>query len=133
MSQRFPLITITAISALLIAAKAPVTPSLEGVWKGSGIVSYRHGADHAECRVRYTRAGSKSFSYTATCATASGKYDLTGSVTNTGGSRYSGMVVGGGQQGRETGHVFLLQRGKYLSVTVTSRRGSARLTLVKLG
>ena len=75
--------------------------------------------------MRYTRAGSKSFSYAAACATASGKYDLTGSVTNTSGSRYSGTVVGGGQQGRETGRVFLIQRGKYLTVSVTSRRVGA--------
>ena len=86
-----------------------------------------------ECRVRYTRAGDRSFSYTATCATESGKYDLTGSVTNTSGSRYSGTVVGGSEGGRETGRVFLIQRGKYLSVSVTSRSGSARMTLFKLG
>jgi hypothetical protein len=29
--------------------------------------------------------------------------------------------------------VFLIQRGKYLSVSVTSRSGSARMTLFKLG
>ena len=86
-----------------------------------------------ECRVRYMRAGDRSFSYTATCATESGKYDLTGSVTNTSGSRYSGTVVGGSEGGRETGRVFLIQRGKYLSVSVTSRSGSARMTLFKFG
>ena len=57
-------------------------------------------------------AGNKSFSYTATCATASGKYDLTGSVTNMSAQPLSGTVVGGGGEGRETGHVFLIQRGK---------------------
>jgi hypothetical protein len=133
MRHGFALISIAAISALLIAAKVPPAPSLEGYWKGSGIVSHNSGADHVECRVRYTRASGRSFSYTATCATESGKYDLTGSVTNTSGSRYSGTVVGGGQQDYETGRVFLIQRGKYLSVLVTGRRGSARMTLAKLG
>ena len=86
-----------------------------------------------ECRVHYTRAGGKSFSYTATCAMESGKYDLTGSVTNTSGNRYSGTVVGGSEGERETGHVLLIQRGHYLTVSVTSRSGSARMTLAKLG
>ena len=132
MRHSFALISIAAISVLLIAAKAPAS-SLEGYWKGSGIVSHKGANDRVQCRVRYTRAGDRSFSYTANCATESGKYDLTGSVINTSGSRYSGTVIGGGQQGRETGRVFLIQRGKYLSVSVTSRRGSARITLIKLG
>jgi hypothetical protein len=133
MRHGFALISIAAISALLLAAKVPPAPSLEGYWKGSGIVSHKGADDHVECRVRYARAGGRSFSYTATCATESGKYDLTGSVTSTGGSRYSGTVVGGSEGGRETGRVLLIQRGKYLSVSVTSRSGSARMTLAKLG
>jgi hypothetical protein len=63
----------------------------------------------------------------------SGKSDLTGSVTNTSGNRYSGTVVGGSEGERETGHVLLIQRGHYLTVSVTSRSGSARMTLAKLG
>jgi hypothetical protein len=132
MRHSFALISIVAISVLLIAAKAPA-PSLEGYWKGSGIVSHKGANDRVQCRVRYTRAGDRSFSYTANCATESGKYDLTGSVTNTSGNRYSGTVVGGSEGSRETGRVFLLQRGKYLSVSVTSRSGTARMTLTKLG
>jgi hypothetical protein len=132
MRHSFALISIAAISTLLTAAKAPA-PSLEGYWKGSGIVSHKGAEDRVECRVRYTRAGDRSFSYTATCAMESGKYDLTGSVTNTSGNRYSGTVVGGSEGSRETGRVLLVQRGKYLSVSVTSRSGSARMTLAKLG
>lgn len=132
MRNGFALISIAAIGALLIAAKARA-PSLEGDWKGSGVVSNNILADHAECEVRYSRAGDRSFSYTATCTTESGKYDLTGSVTNTSGGLYSGTVVSGGQQDRETGHVLLIQRGRYLSVSVTSSSGSAHITLAKLG
>ena len=132
MRTGFALIPIAAISILLIAAKAPA-PSLEGYWKGSGTVSHKGANDRVECRVRYTRAGDRSLSYTATCATESGKYDLTGTVTNTSGNRYSGTVVGGSEGSRETGRVFLIQRGTYLSISVTSRSGSGRMTLHKLG
>jgi hypothetical protein len=69
MRHSFALILIAAISTLLTAAKAPA-PSLEGYWKGSGIVSHKGADDRVECRVRYTRAGDKSFSYTATCVRA---------------------------------------------------------------
>jgi hypothetical protein len=120
MRHGFALISIAAISALLAAA-APAAPSLEGYWKGSGIVSHKGAEDRVECRVHYTRAGGKIFSYTATCAMESGKYDLTGSVTNTSGNRYSGTVMGGSEGERETGHVLLIQRGHYLTVSVTSR------------
>jgi hypothetical protein len=130
MRHGFALISIAAIGALLIAAKAPAS-SLEGDWKGSGVVSNNILADHAKCEVRCARAGDRSFSYTATCTTESGTYDLTGTVNNTSGSRYSGTVASDGQQGHKTGRVFLIQRGKYLSVSVTSRSGSARITLHK--
>jgi hypothetical protein len=133
MRHGYALISIAAISALLIAADAPPAPSLEGDWEGRGTVSNKVGVDHAECRVRYTRAGDRNFSYAATCTTGSGKYDLAGSVTSTSGSRYSGTVAGDGQQGSEAGHVILIQRGKHLSVFATSQRGSARMTLAKLG
>jgi len=115
MRHRFALISIGAVSALLIAA-APTAASLEGYWRGSGIISYSGGSDHAECGVRHTRASGRRFSYTATCSTESGKYDLKGIVTNTSG-----------------GHVFLTQFGKHLSLIATSKRGSARMTLAKLG
>jgi hypothetical protein len=124
----YALILIAAISALLTAA-APAAPSLEGDWKGSGIVSSNLGADRADCKVQYRRAGERSFSYNATCTTESGTYDLTGSVTNTSGNRYSGTVVNDDHQNRELGHVSLIQRGKYLSVRVTSSSGSARIAL----
>ena len=68
--------------------------------------SHKGADDRVECRVRYMRAGDRSFSYTATCATESGKYDLTGSVTNTSGSRYSGTVVGGSEGGRRQAACF---------------------------
>ena len=132
MRHGYALISIASISALLTAA-APLAPSLEGDWKGSGVVSSKLGEDDAACQVQYTRAGERSFSYNATCTTGSGTYDLTGSVTNTSGNRYSGTVVSDDQQNREMGHVSLIQRGKYLSVRVTSSSGSARIALAKLG
>jgi hypothetical protein len=131
MRHGFALISIAAISALPIAAKVPPAPSLEGYWKGSGIVSHNGGADHVECRVRYTRAAGRSFSYTATCATESRKYDLTGSVTNSSGSRYSGTVERPAGP-RDRPRVFHPARQVPVHER-DGRRGSARMTLAKLG
>jgi hypothetical protein len=65
------------------------------------------------------------------CATESGRYELTGRVVNVGGNRYTCWVQS--PQGNQNGRVSLAQHGNRLSVTVTSRQGSARLTLARLG
>jgi hypothetical protein len=128
------LVSTIVLSAFLIAAKAkaPPSPSLEGYWKGSGIVNYRGGADRVECRVRYKREEGYSYNYSATCAMADGRYELSGSVSGTSPGRYSGIVTGSTKTGPAAGHVHLVQHGRHLSVTVASRQGSARLSLTKL-
>jgi hypothetical protein len=45
--------------ALSSAQGAPA--SIEGWWRGSGIVTYGNGAHNVQCRVRYTRLTAKSF------------------------------------------------------------------------
>ncbi len=75
--------------ALTSARAAPAT--IEGSWRGSGIVTYRNGADNLRCRVRYTRLTAKSFAVSSQCATESGRYELTGRVVNVGGNRYTGL------------------------------------------
>ena len=61
------------------------------------------------------------------CATETGRYDVTGRVVG-GGNRYSGPVQGQGVSGTAV----IVQQGNRLSVTVTSRRGSAKLSLSRL-
>src|SRR5215471_9922220 len=114
---------IALVASVAAALAAPAT--IEGSWRGSGIVTYRNGADNVQCRVRYTRATAQSFAVSSLCATESGHYELTGRVINVGGNRHTGWV----QQGNQSGRLTLVQHGNRLSVTVTSRQGSARLTL----
>jgi hypothetical protein len=114
---------------LTLSGAQAAPAGIEGAWRGSGIVTYRNGADNVQCRVRYTRLTAKSFSVSSQCATESGRYELTGRVVNVGGNRYTGWV----QQGNQSGRVTLLQHGNRLSVAVTSRQGTARLTLARLG
>jgi hypothetical protein len=123
-------LTAFALNTPLEAKQAAAAVSLEGVWKGSGIVRYSGKADAVVCRVRYKKVTAKSFDYTATCAITDAKYELTGRVVSTGGGRYAGTVPS--EQGKETGRVRLIQSGKRLSISVTGARGSASLTLGKL-
>jgi hypothetical protein len=117
-----------ALGAAITAAQAAPAPStIEGSWRGSGIVAYRNRTDRVECRVRYTPGGAQRYLVASQCETNNGHYDLTGTVARVGGNRYAGWVG----SGRQTGRVELVQHGNRLAVTVTSRRGSARLDLAR--
>ncbi len=116
----------------LIALGAALTPalaasSLQGQWRGSGVVSHRNSSDKVNCRVSFQRLSNTSFSVSSQCATQTGHYDVTGRVVG-GGNRYSGPVQGQGVSGTAV----IVQQGNRLSVTVTSRRGSAKLSLSRL-
>jgi hypothetical protein len=116
-----------AISAIALAS-APTgacAASLEGSWSGTGTVSYKGSTDQVRCRVRYTRAGGSAYTYTSTCATENGRYELVGQISSSGGNRYTGSVESTSHKGG--GRVLLIHNGRSLSVTVTSNIGSAKL------
>jgi hypothetical protein len=129
MHHRLILIAVIALSTLLMGAKAAPRSSLEGYWKGSGTISAKSGTDRVLCRASVRRSGGASFSFSATCTTESGRYQLSGTVRSAGGGRYSGTVQAGGKGG---GRVQISQSGKRASVTATGGGGSARLSLSKL-
>jgi hypothetical protein len=116
---------------LLIAASAALTPalaapaSIAGAWRGAGTVSHRGNADAVKCTARFTKVGGASYAVSSHCATETGRYEVSGRVNASGGSRYSGWVETNGQRGS----VVIVQTGNRLSVTVTTRKGSGRLSL----
>ena len=77
--------------------------------------------------VRYTRGGAQRYLVSSQCATDNGHYDLSCTVARVSDNRYSGWVG----TGRQTGRVELVQHGDRLALTVTSRQGSAKLTLAR--
>ena len=119
------------LSALLLLAMlgstdaAPAT--IEGSWSGSGIAKLRNRTDRIVCRVSFARIEGKSFRVSALCSTGGRRFEESGRVTSVGGNRYTGWVFN--EQFNERGNVQLSQRGSRLSVTVTSSRGIANLTL----
>ena len=118
------ILSLIVLSAVLTPAlAAPAT--IEGSWRGSGIVSHRGSADAVRCRVTFSRVTAKSFGVSAQCATDTGRYDVSGRVVGSGGDRYSGWVTTNNQGGLAV----IVRHGNRLSVTVKSRRGSAKLSL----
>jgi len=119
------------LSALLLGAMpatalaAPAT--IEGSWSGSGIAKFRNRVDRVVCRVSFARIEGKSFRVSALCSTGGRRFEESGRVTSVGGNRYTGWVFN--EQFNERGNIQLSQRGSRLSVTVTSSRGVANLTL----
>jgi len=117
----------------LIALCAAMTPtlaasSLQGQWRGTGVVTHGKSKDAVRCRVSFQKLSATAFSVSSQCTTETGRYDATGRVVASGANRYSGRVEGQGV----TGTALIVQHGSRLSVTVTSRRGTATLSLSRL-
>jgi hypothetical protein len=125
-SERFMryIVGLLLVLAMLTVAEAGPA-SIEGSWSGSGTVSTQGAVDRVHCRVRCTSMSKNSYAVSSVCATESGHYDITGQVTGAGSNRYQGTVISGNENGR----VLIFNRGSHLSVSVTSPRGSARITL----
>jgi hypothetical protein len=79
------------IAAVTSAQAAPAT--IEGPWRGSGVVTYQGKSDPLECRVRYTRGTDKSYAVTSLCATESCHYELSGCVFSVGSNHYRGWCT----------------------------------------
>jgi hypothetical protein len=120
--------SIAAFVAFVILAtgSAAAPAGLEGTWSGSGIAKYQGRTDRLVCRVSFARYGSASFKVASSCSSGGSQYQQSGTVAGSGG-RYSGHVFN--QQFNERGRVAISQRGSRLSVTVTSERGTATLSL----
>ena len=114
---------IVVLAALRPALADPST--LAGSWHGSGTVSSRNNTDAVQCYTRFTKVAGASFEISSQCTTDTGRYDVSGRVGAAGPNRYSGWV----ESNKERGNVVIVQSGNVLSVTVTGKRGSGRLTL----
>ena len=118
---------IATLIAVSVAGPAVANFARRAVARlGGGQPSQRQR--HVRCRVSFQRLSTTSFSVSSQCAAETGRYDVRGRVVASGGNRYSGPVQGEGV----TGTALIVQSGNRLSVTVTSRRGTAKLSLSRL-
>ena len=122
-----------ALIATLIALVFAPTPalaasSLQGQWRGSGVVTHRKAKNAVRCRVSFQRLSATAFSLSSQCSAETGRYDVKGRVVASWSNRYSGSVQGEGVNGT----VVIAHHGNRLSVSVASGRGSATLSLSRL-
>ncbi len=122
-----------ALIATLINLGFALTPalaalSLQGQWRGSGIVTVGQDKHAVRCRVSFYKLSATAYSVSSQCSAKTGHYDAKGRVVASGSNRYAGPVEGQGV----TGTAVIVQNGNRLSVTVTGRRGSAMLSLSRL-
>jgi hypothetical protein len=118
-----------ASSFLILSVGQALPATLEGSWSGAGTISFKNSVDKVHCRVRVSKAGGSSFSYKSTCATDTGRYELVGTVSSSGGNRYTGTVQDVDKKGGGT--VLLILTGNTLSVTGAGGGGQAKLTLTR--
>lgn len=116
---------LLVFASMTVAEAAPT--SIAGWWHGTGTVGYRGSVDKVRCHAKFTKTSGKSYAVSSVCTTANGRYETTGNVTSTGGGRYRGTVM----SGKVSGRLVLFNRGTHLSVSVTSRRGSAQIRLTR--
>ena len=114
-------------SANAQAAKQP-SMGLEGSWSGGGSVSFASGArERARCRAHYRRAGTNSYTVSATCATASGRAAQTATLRRVGENRYSGNFYN--SEYSISGVISVIVRGANQTVRLMSDSGSAIINL----
>ena len=118
----------TLIALVFALPPALAASSLQGQWRGSGVVTHRKAKNAVQCRVSFQRLSNTAFSVSSQCSSETGRYEVKGRVVASGSNRYSGSVQGEGV----TGTVVIIQHGNRLSVTVGSGRGSASLSLSRL-
>lgn len=102
--------------------------SLEGSWSGGGTVSFASGGkEQARCRASFSRAGERSYTVNATCATASGKAAQTATVRQVGSNRYSGSFYN--SEFSISGVIDIIVHGSNQTVRLSSDSGSGVLNL----
>jgi len=117
-----PLIGNAQVSKKLSAA------SLEGSWSGGGTVSFAAGGkEQARCRASFSRAGERSYTVNATCATASGKAAQTATVRQVGSNRYSGSFYN--SEFSISGVIDIVVHGSSQTIRLMSDSGSGVLNL----
>lgn len=109
-------------------ATKKTSQGLEGSWSGGGSVVFPSGAkEQARCRAQYRRAGSTSYSLSATCATPSGRAAQTATLRRVSDNKYQGNFYNSDYG--ITGVIHVIVSGSSQTVRLISDSGSALFRL----
>ncbi len=121
--------TFAAFASLGMPSDAQAA-SITGKWKGSGTVSLKSGGkETVRCSVTYGRAGGKTFSVNARCASGAGRVDQTGVLKRVTNTKYVGTVKN--MQYSVVAKVTVNVNGTKQNVKISSSKGTARLQLAR--
>jgi hypothetical protein len=129
--QRIALVPLAVLVASgTIAAPSVADAGLSGSWSGGGWVSFSTGTkEKARCRATYSRAGKKSYTVHATCATSSGKASQTATVYQVTASRYRGSFFNADYNVR--GVIRVVVSGGSQKISLAGDGASASLSLTR--
>lgn len=102
--------------------------SIVGSWSGGGTIKLKTGGvERVRCRISYSSSTGNTFGISATCATTAGTISQSGRVVSRGGGRYSGRLYS--PEYSVSGNLSISVRGNRQTVSVSSAKGSGRLSL----
>ncbi len=100
---------------------------LEGNWSGGGIAHLSNGKKEAlRCRINYNQNSSRAYGYYAVCSHSGGTFKQSGTVVGSG-NRFSGRAYNALYN--TTGRFIISLRGNSQTVSMSSKKGSARISL----
>ena len=129
--MRFLLASSLALALGALVSTSPAeAASITGSWSGGGTVHLTSGhVETVRCRVSYEKSTGRTFLLHATCATTAGTFKQSGRIVKLSGTRYSGRLYS--DQYDVSGDVKISVNGRRQTVSVSSPKGSGRLSLSK--
>lgn len=129
-AQGWTLSALALFGALATALPAHAAASISGKWRGQGTLVLKSGAkEKFRCQVQYRRISGQNFSVNARCANGSASFDQTGQLQRVNNTRYVGTIRN--TQFNVSGSVAISVSGNSQDVSISSREGSAKITLTR--
>ncbi|MGI9383585.1 MAG: hypothetical protein ACR2PO_10555 [Methyloligellaceae bacterium] len=119
---------LTVTFGALTAVSDANAASIVGAWSGGGTIKLASGGTEVvRCRVSYSQDTAKTYGIAAVCATTAGTISQSGRVVKVRGNNYSGRLYN--KEYSVSGKIAISVRGSRQTLTVSSPKGSGRLTL----
>jgi hypothetical protein len=114
--------------AILSGPGAAQSTGLDGIWSGSGSVSFASGGkETARCRLQYSLTSNGSYLLSGVCATTSGRASQSATLQRVGANTYRGRFYN--SEYAVSGTIHVTVSGNRQTARLTSERGSVSIEL----
>lgn len=126
MARGTPLLVLAA--AIAMTSPASAAEGLSGSWSGNGAVQLPSGdTEKARCKATFHKAGSKSYSMNAVCASSSSRIAQSASLEQVSANRFSGDFTNA--EYNVSGTITITLSGDSLSANLNGGGASAHFNL----